>query len=71
MRTSPDPPWYWKPWITPWGKIREFWYRERPVSGDQFRQWARRQAEREIAADYRHASPVALRLSARRIFRED
>jgi hypothetical protein len=26
-----DPPWWWKPWLTPWFAMREWWYRERAV----------------------------------------
>ena len=30
MRTSPDPPWYWKPWLR-LPSLRDWWYRERPL----------------------------------------
>ena len=31
MRSSPDPPWYWKPWLGPWFMVRDWWFREREV----------------------------------------
>lgn len=32
-----EPPWWWKPWLTPWFAIHDWWHRERPV-----REYARR-----------------------------
>jgi hypothetical protein len=32
MRTSPDPPWYWKLWLRLWSPLADWWYEE-PTGG--------------------------------------
>jgi hypothetical protein len=32
MKHRASPPWWWKPWLTPWFAARDWWYRERHVS---------------------------------------
>jgi hypothetical protein len=30
-RFRATPPWWWKPWLTPWFAAQTWWYRPRPV----------------------------------------